>query len=137
MEKCDITKILIDMKNNIELIKSPYVNENERDNLIGYFNNYFKNLPLDARNNKDIAEFAISYKEDNYKYIGDKLKNDKDFALFVYSKTCDINTINKDLIDEEFIINTVKNESFRYDLINVLYKNNSNAFGEDYFNKMR
>ena len=137
MNNCDIKKILVDMKNNIELIKCPYVTELERENLIEYFNNYFKNLPLEARDNRDVAEFAISYKVDNYKYIGDKLKNDKNFALFVYSKTCDINSINNNLIDEEFVVDTVKNESFRPNLIDVLYSNNPNAFGKDYFNRKR
>ena len=67
MNNCDIKKILVDMKNNIELIKCPYVTELERENIIEYFNNYFKNLPLEARDNRDVAEFAISYKVDNYK----------------------------------------------------------------------
>ena len=129
--------ILIEMKNIIELIKKPDISETERNIFIEKFNNYFKNLPLVARNNRDIATFAVTYKTDNYEYIGEKLKKDKDFAMFVYSKTCNPLSIDTDLIDEEFIVNSVKNESFRPEILKFLYKNNSNAFGEEYFNKKR
>lgn len=137
MNNSDVENIILEIKKRIELIKDPSLDKIERDKIILWFDNYFKNLPLEARNNKALAEIAILYKTDNYKYIGDDLKNNKEMALFIYNATCDVNTINNDLIDEEFIVNTIKSNSFRKELLTYLYKNNPIAFGKDYFSRVK